>query len=424
MMNITFTGIAANLRAKQARIEAEERIAKFEQENELLMAQLVPAEEDIVVEETVTQEDIELELMMMDQYRDFTLDISTTDEVEWINNNIDLNFLVGSKYNTVEGIARALNISATKAKRLVRSGLGYKLGSDYQQDKKQYVDDLILDFRHSLYEDLEKQLRRSNLYNFYRALLDYVKYSVSVTPLGQSEDDLVFIVSYDELIRTLKEFGVKTGLGKRAIRTKLEKLCNLKLLTSLQDEQLSEEEQIRTLTESVVIGNMISTNVGKGKEVEVNTRNHYILNDLSPQNQDEIIARLKFEKESGFRVKDKCSTSYTLLYGEEESKTILAKGKADTSDTKLRNFNRAAKQLLDKQRWFNEDQLRKTYLKFDKHTKAKDSGKLTRTYLAKTVVDNNCIKVRVNAEAREEYSLPASIKSNSFIFVKKSDLNN
>ena len=191
----------------------------------------------------------------------------------------------------------------------------------------------------------------------------------------------------------------------------------MKLLTNLKDNQLSEEEQRISKKEAEIVGETISKSTGT--EVNVNTKNHYMLNDLSPQAQDEIIARLIFEREYGLRAKDKCSTSFTMLYGEVESSKVFAKGKADISETKLRNFTKAANGLLEKHGYYNEEMLRKAYLKLDKHTKAKDSHRLVCVYLSKVVFDTNCIKTRVNSKTRERYELPSKIKSNSFIFVKR-----
>ena len=51
--------------------------------------------------------------------------------------------------------------------------------------------------------------------------------------------------------------------------------------------------------------------------------------------------------------------------------------------------------------------------------KKKEAEKLTRKYLAGTIKEMNCIKVRVNSETRENLELPKKIKSNSFIYVEK-----
>lgn len=411
MMNITFTGIEASLRAKQSRIETEERMAKAEAEIELLMALF--AEEEVV---EVTQEDIEAELMEIEDYREFVLDINE-DEVAWINDNIDLSHLIGAEDNTVTALSKLLKISVTKVRRLVRTSLGYRRGSDYQNNQKQYVDELIEDFRHNLYEDLEKQLRKARLYDFYRALLDYTKNRVSVKPLSKDENELTFFVMYPELVQVCKEFGITRGLDNSQLRRKLEQLCELGLLTNLEDNQIDP----KTLAIARSIARSSSKKISKsaGVEVEISRRNHYVLNDLSPEVQDEAIARVKLAKEYGLRSKDKNSTSLALVYGEEVQKEITAQGQANISEAKLRNFNKAAQALIEKQGYFTEEELRKQFIKIDRNTKKADSYDLTRTYLAITVISVNCIKTRVNNNVRKEHNLPKKIKSNSFVFIPK-----
>ena len=409
MMNITFTGIAADLRAKQGRIETEERIAKFEQENESLMA--IFAEEEVVAEE-VTVEDVEFELMMVEDFRGFVLDINE-DEVEWINNNVDLKRLLGTEEPTVQALSKKLNLSVTKVRRMVRAALGYKRGSDYQNNQRQYVDEVIEDFRHNLYEELERQLKKAKLYDFYRALLDYIKSRVSLNPLGIDENELTFFVSYTNLRIVCREFGVSKGTGDKQLLKKLNKLCGLGLLRNLEDESIDDE----ALKTAKNIAKKQSKDIGVN--LELNRKNFYVLNDLSPAVQDEAVARIRLEAECGLRSKDKNTTSMALVYGEEVQKEVFAQGEHNISDTKVKNFNKAAQTLLNKQGYFTEEELRKQFIQVDKNTKKAESYDLTRTYLAITVISVNCIKTRVNNNVRKEHNLPKKIKSNSFVFIPR-----
>ena len=415
---------------KELSLETKLKLKQHEQEMELLMAlfDIDSLEDDTVVdndimaeivkleEETVTQDKIEAELRAIDKYRGFVLDISIK-EVEWINENINLNCLVGSKYDTVTTISKELKTSITKAKQLVRECLGYKRGSDYQNKQREYVDELIVDFECNLYSDLEKQLRKAKLYDFYNALLDYVKKHVSLKPQGVNEDELVFFVLYPELAQACKRVGMNKGIGNKSLRTKLYRLCDLGLLTNLEDDKIN--NQTLAIARTVAKKSSETVSIAKGVDVEIKRRNHFLLKDLSPQVQEEAIARIKLDNELGLRNRDKSATSLALVYGEEVQQSVFAQGEPNISETKLRNFNRAAKLLLEKHRYYNEEMLRKAYLKFDKHTLAKDSYALTRIYLSRVSKDNNCIKTRVNSDVREKYELPSKIKSNSFIFVKR-----
>ena len=407
MKELQFNNPNKGLIERQVKAESEARMAQHEAEMELLMALF--AEEEVA--EEVTVEDVEFELMMVEDFRGFVLDINE-DEVEWINNNVDLKHLIGTE-DTVQALSKKLNLSITKVRKMVRSSLGYKRGSDYQNNQRQYVDELIEDFRHNLYEDLERQLKKAKLYDFYRALLDYIKTRVSLNPLGIDENELTFFVSYTDLRIVCREFGVSRGISDSQLLSKLSKLCGLGLLVNLQDEQIKDD----VLETAKNIAKKQAKDIGV--KIELNRRNFYILKDLSPEVQDEAIARVKLETESGLRSKDKSSTSLALVYGEEAQKAIMAQGEANINETKLKNFNKAAQSLIEKQGYFTEEELRKQFIKIDKHTKKADSYDLTKTYLAATVISVNCIKTRVSAKIRKEHNLPKKIKSNSFVFIPR-----
>lgn len=419
MKEIIFNNPNKGLIERKVKAESEARMAQQEAEMELLMAIfaeeeiVVPQEDDVIVEETMTQEDIEFELMMIDDFRGFVLDICE-DEVEWINNNIDLSHMIGTKENTVQELSKLLNLSVTKVRRFVRAALGYKRGSEYQNNQRQYVDEVIEDFRHNLYDDLKRQLKKAQLYDFYRALLDYVRTRVSVEPLGKNEDELTFFVSYADLRVVCKEFGVTKGVGDKQLLKKLNKLCKLTLLRNLEDEYIDDD----ALETACSIAHKQSKSLGI-KNLEVNRKNYYVLHDLSPEIQDEAVARIKLEIECGLRSKDTNTTTIALLYGEEVQKEVFAQGEHNIDETKLRNFHKAAQILLKKQGYFTEEELRKQFIQVDKHTKKAESYELVKTYLSVTVLTVKCIKTRVNSRVKDKYKLPKKTKSNSFIYVPK-----
>ena len=411
MKELQFNNTNKGLIERRVKAESEARMAQHEAEMELLMALF--AEEEAV---EVTQEDVEFELMMIEDYRNTELDICE-DEAAWINNNVDLKHLIGTDEDTVTALSKLLNLSATKVKLLVRRCLGYKVGSTYQQTQREYVRELIVDFRCDLYEGLERQLRKARLYDFYRALLDYIQNRISIKPQSANEDELAFYIHYTDLKSVCKEFGITKGLDNSQLRRKLEQLCELGLLRNLQDEEMSEEALEKANQFKTVASDMISKTAGV--KIELKRSNYYVLNDLSPSVQDEAIARIKLTTESGLRSKDKNSTSLALVYGEEMQKAIMAQGEANISQAKLRNFNKAAQLLIEKQGYFTEEDLRKQFIKIDRNTKKADSYDLTRTYLAVTVISVNCIKTRVGAKIRKEHNLPKKIKSNSFVFIPR-----
>lgn len=371
----------------------------------------------------VTIEDVEFGLAFIDEYRGEVLDI-TMNANEWINEHIKVSDILGDEYDadkeTIEYLSESLNISKTKVKNMVIKGLGLRRGSEYQNNQKEYIEDVIDDFKDGIYEDLEAYLKKAKLYDFYKGLLEYIKGRISLKPLSVNEDELTFFVVYDDLRATLKYMNVVRGTKNTSLENKLTRLCDLGLLDKLTDEQIREDALIKA--------NKIKDKASKElsesceKNVSVNRKNFYVLKDLSPSVQEEAIRRIVLEKESGLRQKDKNSTSRALTYGIENVQgKIVVQDEIKISQTKKDNFKTAADQLLEKQHYFTEDQLRKQYCKKDRNIKKKDAEYVTRVYLSGTVIATNCIKTRVNSEIRDTYKLPRSIKSNSFIYVLKED---
>ena len=131
------------------------------------------------------------------------------------------------------------------------------------------------------------------------------------------------------------------------------------------------------------------------------------------------INQIKLDKECGLRQKDKTDATLTMMHGEDHG--VVAQRKGKISEAAIRKFNKIAQDLLNKQRYFTEEQLRKEYCKRDHNVLKADAEILTRRYLANTVKEAGCIKTRVNQSVKERYSLPKKIKSNSFIYVLKED---
>ena len=408
------------LKNTELRIETKLKLKQHEQEMELLMnlfdIDSLEDKEEEISEIEVNKEDIEIELMLIDDFRDVELDMNQ-DEMQWINDNVDLSKLLGTNEPTVQALCNKLEMSEAKVILLVRRCLGYKAETTYQRDQKEYICELRKCFRKNLYEELDKRLKKESVYEFYQALLDYISDNISRDPQGLNEDDLVFYVNYTELRAVCKQHGIQKGLGTRSLREKMAKLCVFNLLTNLKDNQLTDETLEKANEYKGSVSNLISESAKQ--EVEANRSNYYVLNDLSPKNQREALRRLEIIITCGLRGKDRCSTSYAALFGEEIQGEITAQGEHNLNETKVRNFNEAARILLNKQNYFTEEQLRKQYLKKDHHMKSDESKRVTAIYLSGTANNTNCIKTRVNSRVREEYSLPNKIKSNSFIYVSK-----
>lgn len=419
MCNITkanelfMKGLKATAKYEEAMTQAKEEADAKVKELESLIEE--PQE--------VTIEDVEFGLAYIDEYRGEVLDI-TMNANEWINEHIKVSDILGDAYETdketIDYISKELNISKTKARNLIIKGLGIRRGSEYQNEQKEYVNDLIDDFKDGLYDDLEAYLKKAKLYDFYKGLLEYVKGRISLRPLSVNEDELTFFVVYDDLRATLKYMNVVRGTKNASLENKLTRLCDLGLLDKLTDKQIREDALIKSNKIKDKSSKELSESCGKN--VSVNRKNFYVLNDLSPSVQEKAIGRIKLEKEIGLRQKDKDAISRALAYGIEEVQgKIVAQKEIKISASKQKTFKKAAENLLNRQHYFTEDDLRKEFIRMNHNYKKKEAEKLTRKYLAGTIKEMNCIKVRVNSETRENLELPKKIKSNSFIYVLKED---
>ena len=402
----------------QAKAEAD---ARYEAE----MAELERLFPDVEEEEPpLTVEDVEISLASIDSYRGQIIDISITNESEWINSNIKASDILGAKYkrydneNVIDVLSSILKMTPTKVKLLIRKGLGIKKGSEYQNNQRAYVDELVVDFEDGMYDTLTNYLKKVKLYDFYAGLLEYARRYVSIEALGANKDELVFFVCYTKLKATLKNRGMKSGLGTSSLRDKLKILCLLGLLRNLPDDCINP----KYLEVANELKDKASKEVSKNarKDVELNRRNFYVLNDLSPQTQHKALKRIQIINESGLRRKDIDATSLALLFGVEEVEdNIVVQKEAKVIGARERLFLEVAQELLATQGYYTEEDLRKGFSKRNHSYSKKDAEAITRHYLAGTTDKVGAIKTRVKNEIKEKYELPAKIKSNSYIYIVK-----
>lgn len=413
----------SRLRARQYEIEMETQVAQFEAEMEALMAMFDEStEEEVVTVEELTVEDVEIALASIDTYRGLELDVNI-DEYTWMNENIKMSDVLGRAYkahddsNIIDVLALTLQMSTGNVRLMIRNGLGIKRGTDYQNMQREYLECVEEDFKNGLCEDLLNYLQLRKIDVFYKSLLSYVKNRISTEPLSNNKNELTFYVIYDDLRKQLKYDNYTGGMSDPSIKTKLKLLCDLHLLTNITNERMTPR--------ALHVANNFKKNVSKTisedhrKHIEANRRNHYVLHDLSPQTQAIAMGVPVVEKKYNLRQKSKTAVSLALVHGEDNG--VVAQKEANINPIALKNFMDAANILLEKQRYYTEDQLRKQYVKKNHKITKKDAILLTAEYLAGVNMRVGAVRQRVNKQAREQYSLPAKIKSNSIIYVLEED---
>ena len=284
---------------------------------------------------------------------------------------------------------------------------------EYQDSQTQYVDELIDDFNHSLCDELSDYMKQEDIYVFYQALLNYVRDRISHEPLSIHDNELTFYVMYNDLRTVLKSMNYTGSMSTTGLKARLSKLCDIKLLRNITNDEMTPK--------ALYVANKVADNVSRtmsqahGKRFWVKRRNHYVLYNLSQQNQLRAMNIVATEKKCNLRQKNKTSTSLTLVHGEDNG--VVAQKAPDINPTKLRNFINAANILLKNQGYYTEKQLRRQYMKKDHNITKADAIPLTATYLAGVNLRVGAIRARVNKDTREKYSIPLRIKSNTVIYI-------
>ena len=285
--------------------------------------------------------------------------------------------------------------------------------SEYKDSQTRYVDGLIDDCENNLYDELLDYMNQKDLYVFYQAVLVYVRNRISYEPLSINNNELTFYVIYNDLRQVLKSMHYTGGLSKTSLIDRLEKLCDMKLLGNLTDDRMT--------SKALYVANKIADNVSRtmsqehGKRLKTNRRNHYVLYDLSLQNQLRAMDIVATEKKYNLRQKDKTATSLSLFHGKDNG--VIVQRAPNINPTKLRNFINAANILLKKQGYYTERQLRIQYMKKDRRIKKDEAIPLTREYLASVNRTVGAVRARVNKDTRKNHSIPSRIKSNTVIYI-------
>ena len=257
--------------------------------------------------------------------------------------------------------------------------------------------------------ELVSYLHKTKTYEFYRLIIDYVENHLTPISLSNNEDDIAFFIVKSELASIMKRKGIA---GSTRINLKLNSLCELGLLSKLHDNQIRED----ALSKAYEIRDILSKNINS----KVHRINFYILNPLTESTVSEALRRIELIKTSGIRQRGICADTRCCLFGVDTvNENMVVQKQVNIDDKVLNRFISAANELLDTNRYFTSDELRKAYCKRDKHIKKSAAITLTKKYLPGVVNRIGAIETRVNKHIRNDYNLPNKIKSNSYIFIRK-----
>lgn len=258
--------------------------------------------------------------------------------------------------------------------------------------------------------ELTLYLRKNSLYDFYMALLDYVEIHLSFESLSNNLDDLTFFTNKNELIRIMQNRGIRTD--EDDINKKLRFLASLGMIKALTNSEIRPD----VLQKAYKINELMSYQYNK----KLYRTSFYMIYNLNYVTVSEILKRIDLFKHHGLTRKDINAIRIASILGEDTVKNdIIIQKDFSINPTKARNFINAANILLNKQQYFTLEQLRKQYCYKDHNIVKSDAIPLTRNYLSIVIKEHDLIRVRVNRYYRDKYSIPNSISSNSYIFIRK-----
>lgn len=404
---------------------------------------------------TITPEEIEFALMdMADNYADVEVDINRTRE--WINANLKMSEILdipentrfrcilpdhednhpsaritteggiqkyfctceANGYRTLDILAKLLNCSTNTAIYKIFKLLNIRRGSLFQTNALAYIADIKRDLDDSLGDTVRSYLQYRKLYETYRLIVDFVSDHITLYPLGNDDDRIVFFLSERELERQMNMRDIK---GASNSNKKLTALCELGLLEKLTDNELRTSTLERARKATTDLEKKISHNAHVSV-TDLHRCDFYELKDLSPT----VIAKaeqvIQMQKDLAVRQSGNNVRRRTNIFGAEEvSNNIHVQTTINT--TKLRNVQNRLEQviyeLFDARDYFSEAELSAAY-------RNKDKRHITHKKAAEDVLDNipaliaNGIikRIRVNKTTRKQYDISAGYGSGTYVYVR------
>lgn len=384
------------------------------------------------------------------KFRGIRLDIANS--FDWINKNIPMTVALGYDLNTrfrcilpghddkkpsarisetIEGrqnyicscqisykslidvIAKALNMNKVLVQYLITDTLGIIVGSEYQRNMRFLIADIMAN-TDIIIEDgsvLDKFMRRSNLHGLYNLIQQFASAHITVGPLGP-EDKITFFMSRSQIVEKMEKFNMR---GISTIGYKLNTLKEIGFIRALKDEEINPE----ALKKAKKIQSQMILHSAKPKYI--NRVEYYELSLLTPGDIEEAERIITLMKEVGLKRNKNNSTRRSAALGIDfASKVnvqmdISMKIDDPKKQKQMNKMLKAAKDLIETQGYFTEEQLRQKY--DPSRRQRKDSvQKLIDDTIPCIITNLNIKKNRVKKSIRIQYSIHDKIKTNTVIY--------
>lgn len=256
--------------------------------------------------------------------------------------------------------------------------------------------------------ELVAYLKKRQLYSFYILLIDYAESHISFESLSNNGDAIVFFNNKNAIADMMHERKIP---NEDDINEKLNSLAELGLIKSLTDDEIRADALERA--------NDIKDQMSEQSNKIVYRTNFYMIYDLTEDVVSEALRRISLFKKFGVKRKDVNAITRSIVLGEDVVKNnITVQKQFEINPTKKKHFITAANELLSKQQYFTEEQLRKAYCKKDHNISKSEAIKLTTVYILLVVKELGLKRVRVNKNNKKEYNLSKNIKSNTYIYME------
>lgn len=377
--------------------------------------------------------------------------IDITDSFEWINDNIPMTAALGYDLNTrfrcilpdhvdskpsarisetIDGrqnyicscgntylslldvVSKALNKNKLVVQYIIADALGITIGSKYQKDMRLLIADLMANTDRIIKPDsvLYKFMTRSNLHGLYNLIQQFASAHITMTPLGAS-DRITFFMAQSQIQNQMRKFNMR---GSSMIGYKLNTLKEIGLIRALKDEEI----QTVSLEETKKIQFAMATTA---QNKYINRIEYYELCLITPQQvkrAEEIIIALK---DAGVKRRHHNSVRRSVALGTDFAAGVNVQTNVENKledpkmKKKLDKMVSAAAGLIEKQKYFTEDQLRQAYdpkRKYSKSVVQKTIDDAIPLIIQTLGIEKN----RVKKPTRTLYSIPNKIKTNTTIY--------
>lgn len=318
-----------------------------------------------------------------------------------------------SPKSLIDTVSMLLGINKAKTEQVLADALGITIGSEYQRETRLYIAEYRAKLRQIIEPGsiLDKEMKF--LYGAYNCILDFISNVCQPAPITKDIEKISFFMSERQLSDEMRRLDMR---GSSNAKNKIDQLKELGLIRPLTESELKTSMLEKSKTEQEKLKLKINKSV-------VNRVECYELVDLSPAKIMEIEAFIVERKRLGMKKRNNNITRRANTFGLQTAQElhvqvdVVDKVESDKNNKRKEKLVACADKLIQKQRYFTVDDLRK---EFDPKRRMKKvvSEKIIDDFIPTLIGEYGYEKSRVKNETRQMFNIPAKIKTNTIIFIR------